>query len=98
MPAHSRTTRRQIGERSSLVAAPLALIAFWSGMAAAAHAYRPAYDWRYQTISVLLYSDQNPKGYLWAWAGLELCGLGAIAWIAGLIRRRQMGIARPVAI
>jgi hypothetical protein len=22
------------------------------------------YDWQYQTISVLLYPDQNPRGYL----------------------------------
>lgn len=64
----------------------LGLLAFWLGMAAAAHAYPAGYDWRYQTISVLLYVDQNPHGYLWAWAGLEICALAGIAWTAGLRR------------
>ena len=90
-PAH-RTAGLQIGHP---IAGPLALIAFWGGMAAAARAYQPGYDWRYQTISVLLYADQNPKGYLWAWAGLELCGLAGIAWTAALIRRPEIEIARP---
>jgi hypothetical protein len=64
------------------VAAPLAVLAFWGGMIAAALAYPTGYDWRYQTISVLLYPDQNPHGYRWAWAGLWLCGLAGIAWTA----------------
>ena len=79
------------------VAAPLAILAFWGGMAAAAHAYRAGYDWRYQTISVLLYPDQNPHGYLWAWAGLELCGLAGFAWTAELSRRLECAIAKPPA-
>jgi hypothetical protein len=76
------------------VGAPLAVLAFWGGMAAAAHAYRAGYDWRYQTISVLLYPDQDPHGYLWAWAGLELCGLAGIAWTAELNRRLECAKAR----
>ena len=75
------------------VAAPLAILAFWSGMAVAAYAYPAGYDWRYQTISVLLYSDQNPHGYVWAWVGLELCGLAGIAWTAELRRRLDLAIA-----
>jgi hypothetical protein len=76
------------------VAAPLAIIAFWGGMAAAAHVYPAGYDWQYQTISVLLYPDQNPHGYLWAWAGLELCGLAGVAWTAEQSRRLQLAIPR----
>lgn len=66
-------------------------------MAAAAHAYPAGYDWRYQTISVLLYPDQNPHGYVWAWVGLELCGLGGIAWTMGLRRRPGFAITKPPA-
>ncbi len=77
------------------VAGPLALLAFWGGMGVAAHAYPGGYDWRYQTISVLLYPDQNPHGYIWAWAGLELCGLAGIAWCADLSRRPETATARP---
>jgi hypothetical protein len=69
------------------LAAPLAVLAFWGGIGAAAHAYPGGYDWRYQTISLLLYSDRNPHGYLWAWAGVELCGLAGLAWTAELQRR-----------
>jgi hypothetical protein len=77
---------RRLAEALWWLAAPLGLLAFWCGMVAAAHAYPGGYDWRYQTISVLLYSDRNPHGYFWAWAGLELCGLFGIAWTAD--RRR----------
>lgn len=66
---------------------PLGLVAFWSGLVSAAHAYPGGYDWQYQAISVLLHSDENPSGYLWAWAGLELCGLFGVAWVANLRRR-----------
>jgi hypothetical protein len=75
------------------VAAPLAILAFWGGMAAGAHAYPAGYDWRYQTISVLLYPDQNPHGYLWAWAGLELCGLAGVAWTTEQSCRLEPAIA-----
>jgi hypothetical protein len=64
------------------LAAPLALLAFWSGMTVAARAYGAGYDWRYQAISVLLNAGHDPHGYLWAWAGLELCGLAGLAWTA----------------
>lgn len=77
---------RQVSEALWWLAAPLGLFAFWCGMVAAAHGYPGGYDWRYRTISVLLYSDRNPHGYFWAWVGLELCGLFGIAWTAD--RRR----------
>jgi hypothetical protein len=86
---------RGISHRKS-IAAPLALLAFWSGMAGAAHAYPGGYDWLYQTISVLLYPDQNPHGYLWAWAGVELCGVLGFAWTVPLARRAENAMAsRP---
>ncbi|MGH8316494.1 MAG: hypothetical protein ACREUL_00755 [Steroidobacteraceae bacterium] len=75
--------------------APLAVLAFWSGIGAAAHAYPAGYDWRYQTISVLLYSDRNPHGYLWAWAGVELCGLAGLAWTVDLHRRFTGTVRAP---
>ena len=75
------------------LALPLGLIVFWCALAMAAHAYPGGYDWRYQTISVLLYPDQNPAGYRWGWAALELCGLLGIAWIADL--RLRIGRVAP---
>ena len=78
--------------RREMVAAPLAILAFWCGMAVAAHAYPGGYDWPYQTISVLLYPDHNPHGFVWAWAGVELCGLAGIWWTTGVPAR---AIASP---
>ena len=79
-------TREVIAKFLQRFAAPVALGSFWGGMTAAAHAYPGGYDWPYQTISVLLYSDQNPHGYVWAWAGLELCGLAGFGWATALDR------------
>jgi len=77
--------------------APLGVLAFWCGMAAAAHVYPAGYDWRFQTISVLLYSDHNPHGYLSAWAGLELCALCGLVWTSHLKRRLEgAGSGSPV--
>ncbi len=76
---------------------PLGLMAFWVGLVAAARAYPGGYDWLYQTISVLLYSEQNPHGYYWAWAGLELCGLAGIAWTAAERHRHELAAALPTA-
>jgi hypothetical protein len=67
--------------------APLAVLSFWGGMAAAARLYPSGYDWGYQTISVLMYPDHNPRGYLWAWAALELCGIAGIVWTIHLGHR-----------
>jgi hypothetical protein len=60
-------------------------------MLAAASAYPGGYDWRYQTISVLLYSDQNPHGFVWAWLGLWLCGLLGFVWTWPPARRVAPG-------
>lgn len=78
--------------------APLAVLAFWCGMGAAAHAYPAGYDWAYQTISVLLYRDHNPYGYLWGWLGLWLCGLAGFAWTVQASHGPDTGSATPPAL
>jgi hypothetical protein len=55
--------------------APLGVLAFWAGLWIAARRYPTEYDWRYMSISNLLYPDRNPDGYQWAWGGLMLCAL-----------------------
>jgi hypothetical protein len=64
-------------------------------MAAAAHLYRPAYDWSYQTISVLLNSEKDPEGYLLAWAGLQLAGFAGVVWTFDLCPPVQATGGRP---
>lgn len=62
------------------------VLAFWSGLWLAARKYPSEYDWRYMTISSLVYPDRNPEGYRWAWRGLMLCALGGLGWTAVLLR------------
>jgi len=52
----------------------------------AARNYPSEYDWRYMTISSLVYPDRNPDGYRWAWRGLMLCALGGLSWTAVMLR------------
>lgn len=44
--------------------ASLGVLAFWGGMLMAERSYPSEYDWRYMTISSLVYGDRNPNGYL----------------------------------
>jgi len=81
----------------STVSGFLTVPAFWCGMLAAALAYPGGYDWRYQTISVLLYADQNPHGYLWAWAALWLCGLAGFVWTSAPGRNPASTTGDPAA-
>ena len=53
-------------------------------MSAAARQYPAEYDWRYATISSLVYPERNPAGHLWASTGIALCGLLGLGWIVGL--------------
>ena len=62
------------------------LLAFWAGLWLAARNYPSEYDWRYMTISSLVYPDRNPDGYRWAWRGLMLCALGGLSWTAVMLR------------
>lgn len=77
------------------LAAPLGLLAFWSSVIVAARAYGGGYDWRYQAISVLLNPAHDPRGYLWVWAGLQLCGLAGFAWTTAPSQSVAAAIAGP---
>jgi hypothetical protein len=81
-------------------AAPIGVLAFWGGMWMAGRRYPSEYDWRYMTISSLVYPDRNPDGYRWAWAGLILCALGGLCWTTVLIRDwpREVAGRRPIGI
>jgi Protein of unknown function (DUF998) len=78
----------------------LGVLAFWGGMLMAGQRYPSEYDWRYMTISSLVYGDRNPNGYLWARAGIVVCGMAGLCWATALARNaRQPDIAeRPVGI
>jgi hypothetical protein len=80
--------------------APLGVLAFWAGLWIAARRYPTAYDWRFMSISNLLYPDRNPDGYQWAWGGLMLCALGGLCWTAVLFRDGRPGGTgrRPIGI
>ena len=80
--------------------APLGVLAFWAGLWIAARRYPTEYDWRYMSISNLLYPDRNPDGYQWAWGGLTLCALGGLCWTTALFRERSSGGTgrRPIGI
>jgi hypothetical protein len=98
-----RTSLRRLArvEFISAACAPLGVLAFWGGLWMAARRYPSEYDWRYMTISSLLYVDRNPDGFQWAWGGLMLCALGGLCWTAVLVRdwkekgagRRPIGIS-----
>jgi hypothetical protein len=76
-PAHAR--------RAAAVAASLGVLAFWCGMVLAARRFPSEYDWRYITISTLVYPDRNPAGWLWARGSLVLCGLAGLWWTLALV-------------
>ncbi len=63
------------------------LFAFWSGLLMALHLYPSDYDWRYTTMSNLVYPERNPVGHLWASTGIVLCGLSGLYWTMILARR-----------
>jgi len=76
------------------------MLGFWGGLWMAGRRYPSEYDWRYMTISSLVYADRNPDGCQWAWGGLILCALGGLCWTALLVRdfRREGARRRPVGI
>jgi hypothetical protein len=86
LPAYAR--------RAAAVAASLGVLAFWCGMLLAARRYPSEYDWRYMTISTLVYPDRNPAGWLWARGGLVLCGLAGLWWTLTLLREKRLGADR----
>ena len=78
----------------------LGTLAFWVGMTLARRTYPSEYDWRYITISSLVYAERNPSGFLWARGGILLCGIAGLYWTARLLQRwKQLRIAeRPSGI
>jgi hypothetical protein len=60
-------------------------------MVMAVRQYPSEYDWRYVTISNLVYPDRNPTGYLWASAGILLGGLFGLCWVALQVSVRKPG-------
>jgi hypothetical protein len=82
------------------ISASIGVLAFWCGMWMAAHRYPSEYDWRYITMSSLVYPDRNPGGYLCAWAGVALCALAGLFWTAVRIyeSRQPDCPARPAGV
>ena len=78
---------------TAALAMALGLLAFWAGLAMAALSYPSAYDWRYMTISSLLYPDRNPHGYGWGWAGLVICGICGLYWVRHGVRGDRFATA-----
>jgi len=80
--------------------ASLGVLAFWGAVWLAARRYPSEYDWRYMTISSLVYPDRNPDGYLWARAGVAACGVAGLFWTTLLAQReRQLHSAqRPFGV
>ena len=78
----------------------LGVLAFWGGMSMAGRSYPSEYDWRYMTMSSLVYSDRNPHGYLWARGGIVLCGLAGLYWTTVVIHKgKHTSVAkRPIGI
>ena len=70
MPRH-----KAILQRVAYAPAALGVLLFWVGILMAAQRYPSEYDWRFMTVSRLLGADHDPAGYLWARAGVALCGL-----------------------
>ena len=81
-------------------AAPAGVLLFWAGMLMAAQRYPSEYDWRYMTISSLVYPDRNPAGHLWASGGIFLCGLCGLCCAVILARRQNSASAtdRPAGV
>jgi hypothetical protein len=76
------------------------VLAFWCGMWIADQRYPTEYDWRYITISSLVYPDRNPRGYLWAWTGVALCALAGLYWTGVRVwqARRAGSLAPPAGV
>jgi len=71
----------------------IGLLAFWMGLTLAARSYPSEYDWRYMTISSLLYQDRNPHGYGWGRAGLAICGVCGLYWVLRSVRGQGLTTA-----
>src|SRR5271167_4559954 len=90
----------QACDSAASAAALLGVLAFWCGLWIAGARYPSEYDWRYMTISSLLYPDRNPDGVRWAWGGVALCGLGGLCWVSAEFWSRRLADTanRPLGI
>jgi hypothetical protein len=79
--------------QAAALAVILGLLAFWSGLGMAARSYPSEYDWRYMTISSLLYQDRNPHGYGWGRTGLVICGICGLYWVLKEVRGRRLTVS-----
>jgi hypothetical protein len=95
-----KTGMRAVLRQALRAATPLGVVAFWCCLWIAAEHYPSEYDWRYMTLSSLLYPNRNPFGYRWAWGGVALCGLGGLCWVSVLIRGAGPwnGAKRPLGV
>jgi hypothetical protein len=90
----------QLARGTLQTTAALGVLAFWAGIVTAARRFPSAYDWRYMTLSSLLYPERDPAGHVWASAGIVVCGCCGLCWAAALARdtgrwgaqRRPIGI------
>jgi hypothetical protein len=53
-------------------------------MVLSAHRFPDEYDWRYMTMSVLIYPERNPNGHAWASAALIACAVSGLIWLSVL--------------
>lgn len=81
--ANSRGLTRRVLGAMAVAGVP----AFWIGICTAARRYPSEYDWRYITISSLVYPDRNPAGHVWASAGIFSCGLCGLCWVTSVAVR-----------
>ncbi len=77
------------------VMVPLTLASYFGMMGIAASLYPESYDWRFNSMSMLLYPHDNPEFHYGASICVAVCGVSMIPF-AGYIRRRLRGIA-PIA-
>jgi hypothetical protein len=84
--------RRATVDRRALVIVLTSQLAFWIGLVLAARHYPSEYDWRYMTISSLLYPDRNFSGHRFAQVGVVLSGLAGLTWALALTRRPHRGV------
>jgi hypothetical protein len=68
---------------------PVGVLAFWICMSIAVLRFPAHYDWRYITISQLIYPERNPQGHLWASIALAACATGGLIWVCALPRAHR---------
>jgi len=78
------------------VIVPLILVSYFGILGVAALLYPESYDWRYNSVSRLLYAQNNPEFHLIAQISVAVSGVLMIPF-AGYIRRRLRGAAPTAA-